>query len=162
MATAWRVVKADHIETALLGLGAKRAGGRWNPPGLPAVYASDSLAMAMLEVLVHFDPALPMANYVAFQLDIPDETIATLRPAQWAGIELASCTSITACQQLGRHWLGRAEHLALRVPSAVVPPEYHLVINPGHSRFAAWLSGHRSRPPVPVRFDPRLTRPVGN
>lgn len=162
MTTAWRVVKADHVETALLGLGAKRAGGRWNPPGMPAAYASGSLALAMLEVLVHFDPALPMAEYVAFQLEIPNDEIASLPPGSWAGIELGSCASIPACQQMGRRWLAGADHLVLRVPSAVAPPEHNLVINPAHPRYPSWLAGQRSRPPVPIRFDPRLAPLAGN
>ncbi len=32
-------------------------GGRFNPPGIPAVYTSQSIALALLEVLVHIDKA---------------------------------------------------------------------------------------------------------
>ncbi len=38
----------------LNGLGSKRHGGRWNPPGLAAVYASLTPETAMAETLAHF------------------------------------------------------------------------------------------------------------
>jgi len=155
MAKAWRVVKTDYIATALSGDGARRAGGRWNPAGTPALYASDSLALAMLEVLVHFDPAMPMADYVAFELDLPDDKILTLKPAAlpgaWPGRD-----SIPLTQQMGKGWLGARSAFAIRVPSAVVGQEGNFIINPAHPDFAAWLPRQLARAPVPLCFDPRL------
>jgi RES domain-containing protein len=155
MAKAWRVVKADYIASALSGDGARRAGGRWNPPGLPALYTSDSLALAMLEVLVHFDPALPMADYVAFELDLPDEKIVTLKPSAlpsaWPGRD-----SIPLTQQMGKGWLATRREFAFRVPSAVVGQECNIIVNPAHPDFAAWLPRQLARAPTPLAFDPRL------
>ncbi len=155
MPKAWRVCKADYAASGLSGDGARRVGGRWNPPGVPALYASDSLALAMLEVLVHFDPSLPMAQYVAFELELPEEKIRSLRaaslPPGWPHKD-----SVRATQQLGRHHLVETAAFALRVPSAVVAPECNYIINPSHPDFPAWLSQQLSRAPLPLRFDPRL------
>ena len=41
------------VTAAMSGEGARRYGGRWNPPGLPAVYLAESRALAALEILVH-------------------------------------------------------------------------------------------------------------
>jgi RES domain-containing protein len=34
------------------GAGAAAQGGRWNPPGMPVIYAAGTLSLAMLERLV--------------------------------------------------------------------------------------------------------------
>lgn len=155
MPKAWRVSKADYVATALTGDGARRTGGRWNPPGMPALYASDSLALAMLEVLVHFDPSLPMADYVAFEIDVPEEKILTLRPSAlpraWPDRD-----SVRQTQQLGKSCLADRSSFALRVPSAVVGPEHNYILNPAHPEFPGWMATQLSRPPLPLSFDPRL------
>src|SRR5437764_448299 len=50
---AWRIVKAKHAATAFSGDGAKKFGGRWNSPGIPAIYLAGSTSLAILEMLVH-------------------------------------------------------------------------------------------------------------
>lgn len=155
MPKAWRVSKADYVATALSGDGARRVGGRWNPAGVAALYASDSLALAMLEVLVHFDPALPMAEYVAFELDIPEDKILTVRPSAlprgWPERD-----SVRHTQQLGKSFLVERSAFAIRVPSAVVGPECNYILNPAHPEFLGWLSRQLARAPLPLCFDPRL------
>lgn len=55
--------------------GAPLAGGRWNEKGVPVVYASSTLSLSCLEILVHIrEPRLP-ADYVWVQIDIPAELI---------------------------------------------------------------------------------------
>ena len=53
--TCYRVVRRKYAN--LSGEGAMLYGGRFNPPGIPAVYTSQSIALALLEVLVHIDKA---------------------------------------------------------------------------------------------------------
>ena len=43
-------------------------------------------------------------------------------------------TSVSA-QALGRGWLERGEALAMRVPSAVLPEESNVILNPRHPNF---------------------------
>jgi RES domain-containing protein len=45
----------------LSGEGARRVGGRFNPPGIAAVYTSESIALGVLEVLVYLDKVDPTA-----------------------------------------------------------------------------------------------------
>ena len=66
----WRICKRAHA--AFDGEGARLAGGRWNRRGTRMVYASGSLSLAALEILVHCDPALLPADLVAIPADIPD------------------------------------------------------------------------------------------
>jgi RES domain-containing protein len=53
--------------------GALKSGGRWNNPGTPVVYASSSLALSCLEVIVHLrDPELVPLDYVYTEIEVPD------------------------------------------------------------------------------------------
>ncbi len=49
----WRIDQERHAKTWHRGEGAFRVGGRWNTPGMRAVYASLDPATACLEVAVH-------------------------------------------------------------------------------------------------------------
>src|SRR5262250_1018825 len=59
--SCWRLVSARHARTpaqAFSGRGGELYGGRWNSKGTPMVYASESIALAALETLVHYDESL--------------------------------------------------------------------------------------------------------
>ena len=49
--TAWRITSEKYAETAFSGEGAKEYGGRFNRPGTPVVYTSESISRATLELL---------------------------------------------------------------------------------------------------------------
>ena len=53
MAQFFRLVQARWAHDAMSGEGARLAGGRWNPPGMLAVYLAESRSLAALEVVVH-------------------------------------------------------------------------------------------------------------
>lgn len=157
MPKAWRVVKANYATSALTGDGARRFGGRWNSVGRPAIYAADSLAHAMMEILVHIDPTMPMGTFVALELDLPDNNIVDFPrgslPPSWPNRATLHIT-----QALGDAWLRNSGAFALRVSGAVVALEHNYVINPGHPAFATWLPRQLARRPVPINFNPRLFR----
>lgn len=137
---------------ALDGEGARLYGGRWNTPGTALVYTSSSLALAALEYLVHVDPDLVPADLTALTIDVPDDApidtlSAKLLPADWARIP-----EHPACQLLGDEWTRRGVALALRVPSAPVPEEMNVLLNPRHSG-AARVRVVAARE---FAFDPRL------
>jgi RES domain-containing protein len=37
----------------LSGTGARLKGGRWNPPGIPVIYTSENISLALLEILAN-------------------------------------------------------------------------------------------------------------
>jgi RES domain-containing protein len=135
------------------GEGARRVGGRWNSPGLPMVYASQHLSLAVLESLVHYDIAFLPTNLLAHAVDVPDEHIAVLDtallPLGWD-----EDPAYTASRAVGDAWLRDGTGLALAVPSAIITEEYNVLLNPQHPRAEALLSPALSRP---FDFDPRLT-----
>jgi RES domain-containing protein len=146
----WRVAKAKHADSAFEGMGAKRAGGRWNSVGTRVVYCSSALSLATLELLVHLKRAAALAAYVAFAVDIPEEQIRELEgrlPKGWD-----SYPYLAATQELGDRWVEGELSLALRVPSAILPSESNLLINPLHPDRHLFKIGK----PETLRIDRRL------
>lgn len=137
----WRLCRRPHA--TLDGEGARRFGGRWNSPGRPVVYLADHPALAALEVRVHLDLPLDLlpSDYVLMQIAVPEP--ASLAPA---GNTLIA----------GDTWLAAASSATVRVPSALVPHAWNLLLNPRHTDAAQ----AEIREIEPFRFDPRLWRPL--
>ena len=154
MISAFRICKTRHLATALSGEGARLNGGRWNSPGLPAVYTSSSLSLATLEVLVHLEDPELLANLFSwFPLEIPDDLVEWLDPGtlppEWLNDEPGP-----ASRAAGDGWLKLRRSAALAVPSVVTPGEWNILLNPAHPDFPKLLPG----PAKPFRPDPRLIR----
>ena len=148
----WRIARP--VWPPLAGEGARRRGGRWNSPGNPVVYASERLSLAVLEVLVHVEADTVPPDLVSYEIDLPDdvprETVNHHSlPAEWQ-----DKPSHSASRALGDAWLMRADSVALLVPSAVVPGEVNVLLNPRHPG-AAVITVVRA---LPFRFDLRLVR----
>lgn len=148
----WRLCRRRH--TAFDGEGARRAGGRWNPRGLAIVYTSESLALAALELLVHCDAALSPADLVAISADIPDSLpIERIERAQLPG-DWRLYPAPEALARRGSEWAETGRTAVLSVPSAVVPRERNLLLNPAHTDFRRI----RLAAGEPFSFDARLAR----
>lgn len=129
MITLWRLTARSSITEAFDGEGARKYGGRWNPKGMPCVYASNSPALALLENLVHFDLDTAPSLYL-YSVDLDDDAVSEVPrlPAGWQDDEQAT-------QSVGGQWLQKNQSLALEVPSAIIPIETNYVVNPLHSDF---------------------------
>jgi RES domain-containing protein len=149
----WRLVKERHAETAFDGEGARIYGGRWNSIGHRVVYTSTSLALASLETLVHLDNALPLPRFIAFAVTVSASDITTVAlPAQYSSS--GQLPHLTETRRIGDEWLKAGQHLALSVPSSIVPQELNLLLNPAHPRFSQLMI----TTPVGFAIDPRLRR----
>lgn len=147
---AWRLTRRPY--QALDGEGARLYGGRWNSEGVPVVYASATLSLAALEYLVHVDPTDAPGDLVAMHLrlpeDLPRERVdPSDLPRGWNGI-----AAHPACVRRGDLWASEGRAALLLVPSAIVPEEENVLINPRHPG-AARLAVIDTRP---FAFDPRL------
>lgn len=150
MITAFRILKASRIEGAFSGIGAAKSGGRWNSPGVRAVYVSSTRSLSVLETLVHLDSGtLPLSFVcipVSFRLDQIEVLDRRALPKRWmdpGALELRA---------IGDEWLGSRRSLALQVPSAIIPQEFNFVLNPEHPKFSTIIQ----KSPEDFRFDPRL------
>ena len=117
------------------GEGAWLHGGRWNPPGLHAVYLAESRALAALEIIVHAPREVWSLDWRVIEVEVPDELIQAVSiadlPAAWQALP----SSLTA-QNFGAAWLRARKALAIRLPSVVMPEEYTLMLNPRHEDVA--------------------------
>lgn len=149
---AWRITSAAYRDTAFTGRGAELYGGRFNPPGLPAVYTSATLSLALLELLVQVDNRWLLSEYYAIRLSF-DAGLQRIEDATTLPVGWDSRPAGMISQEYGTKWLSEAKHPVLRVPSVVVPVEYNYVLNPRHPRFSEIEIGEAERVP----FDPRFT-----
>lgn len=148
----YRLCSRRYLSTALTGLGASLAGGRWNQRGSAVVYTAGSLSLAALECLVHFSARTLPDDYISIAVIAPArlkiETITpSILPANWAEEDPPLVT-----QMIGMSWLRRQSSLLLKVPSAIIPTEFNYLINPQHPEFHRLQIGQS----LPFRFDPRL------
>ncbi|MBL4842177.1 MAG: RES domain-containing protein [Thalassospira sp.] len=150
---AYRITKRKHKDTAFSGFGARQYGGRWNLPNHPAVYLSESIALAQLEILVNLGEEDSLQNYLLFQVEVPDSQIMVLAddayPKDWNGTRVSAGT-----QEVGTEFLLDGEALALAVRSCVVPQEYNLILNPEHPDAEAVIE---EAVEATLQFDARLS-----
>jgi RES domain-containing protein len=147
----WRIARGCYAP--LDGEGARLNGGRWNSAGRPVVYTAQTAALAVLEVLVWTDPEDIPDDLRLFEIELPDDAAidaleTAVLPVNWTEPGSPDCAAA------GDAWLGAAASLALTVPSAVLPEERNLLINPRHPD-AARVRIAESRP---FAFDLRLLR----
>ncbi len=146
MTSVYRLVRRERAPDALSGEGARRYGGRWNPPGTAVVYASESRALAVLETFVHLTLEARVIAFVLVTLELPGRAPlrrrADTRPPR----------SFAASQEAGNTWLEDGDALALVVPSLIVPQEKNYVLNVAHPQFV----GVKVAGTEPFSFDERL------
>ena len=115
---------------------------------MTVVYTSATLSLAVLECFVHLDPADAPA-------DIPDavarrEIAADTLPATWRRYPTPEHLA-----DLGTAWVHAGTTTAiLVVPSAIVPHERNVLINPVHPDFRRIRLGT----PEPFSFDSRMRK----
>lgn len=151
MVTAWRITKARFLATAFDGEGARRAGGRWNSPGVPAVYTSQSAALATLEMLVHVGRGATLPSYILIPCSFPEALVTAIDrtkfPRDWR-----SYPAPPRLQALGDAWIASRSSAILQVPSAIIDTESNYLLNPLHPDFASITIGK----PQAFKFDLRL------
>ena len=159
--------------------GAKLYGGRWNSPGKSVLYASSTLALACLEVLVHIrDVGLMPVDYVFCEIVVPDWLVS---PWTLTGEEAAAkIESPVLSREYGDGWFYRTvsqpplkpflQPLRTKirrliredegwttspvqaVPSVIIPREVNYLVSCAHPQFDQLVWGE----PQPFRIDPRL------
>ncbi|KFI29846.1 hypothetical protein CG51_06925 [Haematobacter missouriensis] len=127
----WRLDRAIHAPGWATGEGSFRVGGRWNSPGVRAVYASLDPATAVLEVAVHkgfrvldTEPHMltsaridPTAVHVVLPQDVPNPN--------W----LSPVTPNRNQQTFGDALL--AAHRLILIPSAVSRHSWNVIFTAG-------------------------------
>lgn len=150
--TAWRLVKRSRVDTAFDGEGAYRYGGRWNSKGQRLVYASSTLSLALLEILVHIDPSKTVPELMAVPIEVPKNLLELGPYSALDKICESLPLSLKQTRQIGDIWATTAKQPVLQVPSAIIPIEHNYLFNPAHPDFSLCRIGE----PEPLSLDTRL------
>lgn len=126
---------ADRRYPIFDGTGARLAGGRWNTPGHPVIYAAETYSGALLEMLVHSNlnrlPRTQAYIEIAIPDDLPIERVTTNGIPGWHDEDQS------ASRSFGDRWLEERRTAVLLVPSIVTHGiEHNILIDPLHSDFA--------------------------
>lgn len=121
----WRI--SNH--RTLDGRGGLETSARWHTQGRPIVYLAESVAGALLEVLVHLElsPVHLPKSFRLLKVEVPDdfsieELSATDLGETWINDE-------TLTRTVGDQWLVSKRTALLRVPSAIAPETFNLLLN---------------------------------
>jgi RES domain-containing protein len=147
----WRICRRRHAAAAATGEGARLYGGRWNSRGVSVVYASTSLALAAVETFVNLEPNLQPSDFVSVEGEIPDaldidRLDVKALPANWHR------GRAERLRRFGDDWIRQGRTVALLVPSAAIPGDWNILLNPAHSDFPKV----RFHEPQPFVFDERM------
>lgn len=144
----WRICKQKHVATAFSGEGGLYTGARWTPQGIKAVYTSESLALASLEIFVHTESdRFPL---VGIRANLPENiAIEEFRVDDLLdGWQEESAYPVL--QRMGKEWFLSQRTPVLKVPSSIIAVEYNYILNPTHPDFEISLT------PIQFKFDRRI------
>jgi RES domain-containing protein len=149
MATLWRI--SNHID--LGGWGGRKFSSRWTSLGKRVTYLAESPAGAMLEALVHLtdrEDDLPR-TFTLLEVEI-SEALAVRDLMPLAEADCKRQQQVT--QRIGDAWLASRETPLARVPSAIMPHTWNVLLNPEHPE----AEGVKIANVIRERFDGRLFR----
>lgn len=115
-------------------------GARWNHSGTPLIYAANSVALAMMELVSIKGSAITSSKWILAGIKVPNN-LPTLTgsnlPTDWNARPPTFST-----KDFGTSWALKKTSVALKVPSARIPlssypTEHNLLINPMHNDFKA-------------------------
>lgn len=146
---AWRTCKQRYDPYDASGAALWR--GRWNSPGHAVIYAADSFAGSILEILVHtLRPRTLPGPHHAVSIEIPDEMVETLDEDRLPGWHQRESDE---ARSYGDRWLEEARSVVLSVPALPCRPIGRiLLINAAHAEAGGVARGA----PFAVPWDERL------
>jgi RES domain-containing protein len=148
----WKICKERRRADAFTGEGARLAGGRWNERGTSVVYASESLALSALEMLVHVQKAHMHLAFTSFRIEMPDEVRVEEFPRNRLPTNWRKEPPPKETMGIGTRWAKERSTAVLKVPSVIIPQEQNYVLNPLHPDFRKIGKVEAG----PFSFDPRM------
>jgi RES domain-containing protein len=136
----------------LSGTGAKLIGGRWNSPGLPALYTSEHASLAALEIIVHVNKPEKFQNLFLLAVELPDSAETAVIDEEKLKKNWQNEFEYT--RFIGNSFLKANGSLLLSVPSVLLPFENNIIINPTHGDFKKLKITYSK----PIDFDNRFLK----
>jgi RES domain-containing protein len=127
----FRLVKSSFLHD-LSGEGARLYGGRWNRKGDALLYFSESLSLCVLELLTRIDYEFITEDYSFIEAEVPTSLIIEFSNPETITKNWRANPPISITQDYGSKWIKERLSLGISVPSAVLPNEHNILINPRH------------------------------
>jgi RES domain-containing protein len=127
----YRIAKKKFIRD-LSGEGARLFGGRWNKKGQYMVYFSETLSLSVLEILVHLDYKYLNKDFYFIEVELPSKFIKPIVKIKNLSDDWRNNPPLGYTKEIGTQWLLNNKSLAMRVPSAVLPSESNILLNPNN------------------------------
>ena len=149
MRKVYRISKCIYIED-LKGTGAANYSGRWHSKGTHILYTAATASLALLESVAHI-AGIPSEDYCMLCLEIPDDNILTIGikdlPEHWY-----TNPSPGALVAIGDYFIQKNQYLAIQLPSAIMPEDNNILINPNHKDFAKITVVYKRTIPIDKRL----------
>jgi len=129
--TVYRFVRPIY-RNDISGDGARKKGGRWNSPGFPVVYTSTSISLSLLELLIYNSSYEVIRVNMLMQITVPENLMKSLSVN---ALKQTWQKDIDYSRFIGNEFLKNKKSLLLKVPSAIIPEESNVLINPAHPDF---------------------------
>lgn len=114
------------------------------------MYLSSTLSLAAIETFVHLGDDAARLEYVYFEVEIPASVLILLLARKPKGWRNEPPTE--ASMRVGNRWLRDGRSALLEVPSAIIPSETNLILNPLHLDTSKLRVGAARA----FQFDPRM------
>lgn len=113
---------------------------RWHKERQFVIYTSGSISLCALELLAHTNGIRPAGNFKIMHIEI-DQTIGVFNPdiatlpADWQQL-----SAYPLLQNIGSDWYERGKELIMKIPSAIITPEFNYAIHARHLDFHKHVS----------------------
>ena len=115
------------------GTGAKLMGSRWNTRGVPLLYTSQHISLAVLEMLVNTNFKDYSIELDLMYIHIPDQLPFT--EIKSGSLKKNWKDDFDFTQYIGDEFVSQKDVLILKVQSALIQEEFNYLANPLHTNF---------------------------
>ncbi len=129
----YRISKCNYIRD-LTGSGSARYSGRWHNKGTYVLYTAATPSLALLESVVHIS-RIVIAAYCMVCLNIPEDKITAFLPGDLPG-DWYGHPPADHLKTIGDKFISNNKFLGLKLPSAIMPEESNILLNPNHADFS--------------------------
>lgn len=139
----WRISNYPDLS----GLGGLRFAARWHSKGRPIIYTAEHPAGALSEFLAHVNREDMPDHFQMLTIETSGDSppSAPRLPEGWI-------KDLNATRAIGDEWLAGRSSLLLRVPSALVPEAFNVLVNPLHADAGGLKVVGTAKVPLDSRF----------
>jgi RES domain-containing protein len=116
----------------LSGEGSRLFGGRWNSKGKAVIYTSSTISLSLLELLTH---SISYEETIKNELISIEVSSANYKEISINELKINWQDDEDYTKFIGNGFLKSQSSLLLKVPSAIIPEESNMLINPRHKDF---------------------------